>query len=47
LDFVYLKSTIPNLTGQDGEEFLALAAKIPVTTQMQSFPSTAANETLE
>ncbi|MHB9093774.1 MAG: hypothetical protein ACYC21_03810 [Eubacteriales bacterium] len=36
-----------NLTRRDGEEFLALAPKVPVQTQVRPFPLSAANEALE
>jgi propanol-preferring alcohol dehydrogenase len=39
--------SVANLTRQDGEEFLALAPKIPITTQVESFPLEKANEALE
>ncbi|MBD1846945.1 zinc-dependent alcohol dehydrogenase family protein [Cyanobacteria bacterium FACHB-63] len=39
--------SVANLTRQDGAEFLALAPKIPIQTQVQSFPLSAANEALE
>ncbi len=39
--------SVANLTRRDGEEFLALAGKIPVQTEVQSFPLEAANEALE
>ncbi len=38
--------SVANLTRRDGEEFLALAPQIPIRTQVQSFPLTAANEAL-
>ena len=38
--------SVANLTRQDGEEFLALAPQIPIRTQVESFPLTAANEAL-
>jgi D-arabinose 1-dehydrogenase-like Zn-dependent alcohol dehydrogenase len=41
-----LKS-VANLTRQDGEEFLALAPLVPVRTEVQPFPLSAANEALE
>jgi propanol-preferring alcohol dehydrogenase len=39
--------SVANLTRRDGEEFLALAPKIPILTKVESFPLTAANEALE
>ena len=39
--------SVANLTRQDGEEFLALAPKIPIETQVSSFALTQANEALE
>ena len=39
--------SVANLTRQDGEEFLALAPQIPIRTQVEAFPLTAANEALE
>jgi propanol-preferring alcohol dehydrogenase len=38
--------SVANLTRADGEEFLALAPRIPVRTQVESFPLEAANEAL-
>lgn len=38
--------SVANLTRQDGDEFLAMAAKIPVRTTTTSFPLTEANEAL-
>jgi propanol-preferring alcohol dehydrogenase len=38
--------SVANLTRQDGEEFLALAPKIPIRTKVEAFPLTAANEAL-
>jgi propanol-preferring alcohol dehydrogenase len=38
--------SVANLTRRDGEEFLALAPKVPVRTEVQPFPLTAANEAL-
>jgi len=38
--------SVANLTRQDGEEFLALAPKIPIQTEVTPFPLTAANEAL-
>ncbi|NJR63848.1 MAG: zinc-dependent alcohol dehydrogenase family protein [Cyanobacteria bacterium CRU_2_1] len=39
--------SVANLTRRDGEEFLALAPKVPIQTQVKTFPLTAANEALE
>ncbi|MEH2184216.1 zinc-dependent alcohol dehydrogenase family protein [Nostoc sp.] len=39
--------SVANLTRQDGEEFLALAPQIPIHTEVEAFPLTAANEALE
>jgi len=36
--------SVANLTRRDGEEFLAIAPKVPVRTTIQTFPLTAANE---
>lgn len=38
--------SVANLTRRDGEEFLSLAPKIPIKTQIEAFPLTAANEAL-
>ena len=38
--------SIANLTRRDGEEFLALAPRVPVHTQIESFPLDQANEAL-
>ncbi|HEY8503912.1 MAG TPA: zinc-dependent alcohol dehydrogenase family protein [Gemmataceae bacterium] len=38
--------SVANLTRQDGEEFLALAPKVPVRTEVQTFPLSQANEAL-
>src|SRR5271155_352793 len=38
--------SVANLTRRDGEEFLALAPRVPVRTQVQTFPLTEANEAL-
>jgi propanol-preferring alcohol dehydrogenase len=40
-------SSVANLTRRDGEEFLALAARIPIRTETQTFPLEQANEALE
>jgi alcohol dehydrogenase, propanol-preferring len=39
--------SVANLTRRDGEDFLALAPKIPIQTQVEAFPLAAANEALE
>ena len=36
--------SVANLTRRDGEEFLAIAPKVPVRTTVQTFALTAANE---
>ena len=38
--------SVANLTRQDGEELLSIAPKIPVTTEVEEFPLSAANEAL-
>jgi propanol-preferring alcohol dehydrogenase len=38
--------SIANLTRRDGEEFLALAPKVPVRTEVETFPLDGANEAL-
>jgi propanol-preferring alcohol dehydrogenase len=38
--------SVANLTRRDGEEFLALAPKIPIRTRVETFPLTEANEAL-
>ena len=38
--------SVANLTRRDGEEFLALAPKIPVRTEVETFPLEEANEAL-
>ena len=40
-------TSVANLTRRDGEEFLALAAKIPIRTETQTFPLAQANEALD
>jgi propanol-preferring alcohol dehydrogenase len=40
-------TSVANLTRRDGEEFLALAARIPITTETEIFPLEQANEALE
>ncbi|MBE9004096.1 zinc-dependent alcohol dehydrogenase family protein [Fortiea sp. LEGE XX443] len=39
--------SVANLTRQDGEEFLALAPKVPIRTEVNSFLLTQANEALD
>jgi propanol-preferring alcohol dehydrogenase len=39
--------SVANLTRRDGEEFLALAPKVPVRTEVQTFPLAEANEALQ
>lgn len=39
--------SVANLTRQDGEEFLALAPLVPVRTEVQPFPLSAASVALE
>jgi propanol-preferring alcohol dehydrogenase len=38
--------SVANLTRRDGEEFLALAPRVPVVTHVETFPLEAANEAL-
>jgi len=38
--------SVANLTRRDGEEFLALAPKVPVRTEVETFPLEQANEAL-
>jgi propanol-preferring alcohol dehydrogenase len=38
--------SVANLTRRDGEEFLALAPKVPVRTEVETFPLEEANEAL-
>jgi propanol-preferring alcohol dehydrogenase len=38
--------SVANLTRRDGEEFMALAPKIPVRTELETFPLEEANEAL-
>jgi propanol-preferring alcohol dehydrogenase len=38
--------SVANLTRRDGEEFLALAPRVPVRAQVETFPLTEANEAL-
>ena len=39
--------SVANLTRADGEEFLALAPRVPVRTRVEAFPLAQANEALE
>jgi propanol-preferring alcohol dehydrogenase len=39
--------SVANLTRQDGEEFLALAPRVPVRTRVEAFPLEQANEALD
>lgn len=39
--------SVANLTRRDGEEFLALAGRVPIRTETQTFPLEQANEALE
>jgi propanol-preferring alcohol dehydrogenase len=39
--------SVANLTRRDGEEFLTLAPKVPVRTEVQTFPLEEANEALD
>ena len=41
-----LLRSVANLTRRDGEEFLAIAPKVPVRTTVQTFALTAANEAM-
>jgi len=38
--------SVANLTRRDGEEFLALAPKVPVRTSVEALPLSQANEAL-
>jgi propanol-preferring alcohol dehydrogenase len=38
--------SVANLTPQDGKEFLAIAPKIPIHTEINSFPLAEANQAL-
>jgi propanol-preferring alcohol dehydrogenase len=38
--------SVANLTRRDGEEFIALAPKVPIQTQIVEFPMHEANEAL-
>lgn len=39
--------SVANLTRRDGEEFLAIAPRIPIRTEIQPYPLSAANEALD
>src|SRR6476619_584357 len=39
--------SVANLTRRDGEEFLALASRVPVRTRVEAFPLESANEALD
>jgi propanol-preferring alcohol dehydrogenase len=39
--------SVANLTRRDGEEFLELAPRVPVRTEVESFPLEQANEALD
>jgi propanol-preferring alcohol dehydrogenase len=39
--------SVANLTRRDGEEFLALAPRVPVKTETEAYPLSAANQALE
>jgi propanol-preferring alcohol dehydrogenase len=39
--------SVANLTRKDGEEFLALAPRVPVRTEVETFPLATANEALD
>ena len=39
--------SVANLTRRDGEELLAVASKVPISTEIETFPLAAANEALE
>jgi alcohol dehydrogenase, propanol-preferring len=39
--------SVANLTRRDGEEFLALAPRVPVRTEVEAFPLESANEALD
>jgi alcohol dehydrogenase, propanol-preferring len=39
--------SVANLTRADGEEFLQLAPRVPVKTEVETFPLEAANEALD
>ncbi len=39
--------SVANLTRRDGEEFMALAPRIPVRTEVETYPLESANEALD
>ena len=39
--------SVANLTRKDGDEFLALAASIPVHTETEQFPLSSANQAMD
>src|ERR1051326_3450686 len=39
--------SVANLTRRDGEEFMALAPRVPVRTEVELYPLEAANEALD
>jgi propanol-preferring alcohol dehydrogenase len=39
--------SVANLTRRDGEEFLALAPRVPVRAEVEAFPLEQANDALE
>ena len=39
--------SVANLTRADGEEFLALAPKVPIRTEVETFPLAQANQALQ
>lgn len=39
--------SVANLTRRDGEEFLTLAPRVPVRTEVEAFPLEAANDALD
>jgi propanol-preferring alcohol dehydrogenase len=42
-----LVRSVANLTRRDGQEFLALAPRVPVRTEVEAFPLEQANEALD
>jgi propanol-preferring alcohol dehydrogenase len=40
-------TSVANLTRRDGEEFLEIAAQVPIKTKVQTFPLEEANTALE
>jgi propanol-preferring alcohol dehydrogenase len=42
-----LLRSVTNLTRRDGEEFLALAPRVPVRAHVETFPLVQANEALD